>query len=87
MLVKVLAQTTVQHVIRTDLIDPDMKQRIDKFDKELDKRLDDRSFVNDVRSDFYIDDVDEDGKAAHGDGSNTPINEEYGDMMMEDCTK
>ena len=26
---------TVQHVIYTNLIDPDMKWRIDKFDEEL----------------------------------------------------
>ena len=48
---------TVQHVINNGLIDPDMKLRIGKFDEELEKRSDDTNFVDDVRADFYIDDV------------------------------
>ena len=32
---KVVARTTVQHVIITGLIDPDMKRQIEKFDEEL----------------------------------------------------
>ena len=36
---EVFYRTMVQHVICTDLIYPDMKRRIDKFDEELEKRL------------------------------------------------
>ena len=71
-------------MIYTNLIDPDMKWRIDKFDEELQKHLDDKNFVDDVRADFYIDDVDKSNDAAHGDGSNSPNNDAYGDIMMED---
>ena len=28
--------------------------------------------------------MDESGEASHGDGSNTPSDEEYGDMMVEE---
>ena len=54
-----VAWTTEQYVIRTNLLDPEMKGWIDKFDEELEKRLDDTSFVEDVGADLYIDDVDE----------------------------
>ena len=37
---KVVAQNTVKHVICTELIDLVMKHQIEKFDEELDKRLD-----------------------------------------------
>ena len=64
-------RTTVNHVINTYLIDPDTKLRIDKSDEELEKRLYDTDFVDDVRTDFYIDDIDEADEAVHGDGYNT----------------
>ena len=59
-------------MICNDFIYPDMKWRNDKFYEELEKRLDDTNFVDDIRADFYIDDVDEANEEAHGDGSNTP---------------
>ena len=52
-----------------------MKGRIDKFDNELDKRLDDTNFADDVRAGFYIVSVDESDGAAHGDGYNIPSDE------------
>ena len=61
----------VQHVICTDFIDSYMKRRIDKCDEELEKRLDDKNFIYDYRAYFYINNVDEADKAAHGDVSNT----------------
>ena len=42
-----------------------MKWWIDKFDEELEKRLDDTNLFDDVGADFYIDNVKG--------GSNTPI--------------
>ena len=33
--VKVVAQTTVQYVVRTELINPDIKRWVEKFDDEL----------------------------------------------------
>ena len=49
----------VHHVNRTEWIYPGMKRRIDKFDEELAKRLDETNFVADVGDDLYIDDLDE----------------------------
>ena len=80
---KVITQNNVQHMIHTDLINPDMKVQIEKLDEYLEKRLDDTSFFDDVRAGFYIDDVDEANEAEHGDGSNTPSDEAYGDMMTK----
>ena len=79
---KVVTQTTVKHVTRTNLLDSDMKGQIEKFDEELEKVLDDTNFFDDVRFDYYINDVDEADEESHGGGSNTPINEAYGDMMV-----
>ena len=64
-----------------------MKRRIEKFDEELEKRLDDTNFVDDVWADFYIDDVDESTETEHGYGDNTLSDEAYGYIMTEECTK
>ena len=61
----------LHHVICTKLIDPDMKQRIEKFDKFFDKRLYYTNFVDDIGDGFYIDDMDKYYEAAHGGVSNT----------------
>ena len=80
----VVSRTTVQHVSRDDLLDPAMKERIEDFDKDLVKRLDETNFTDDVGAEFYIDDIEDADAAAHGDGSNTPSDKEYGDMMAAD---
>ena len=80
-LVKVVARNTLQHVIFNALIYPDMKRRIDKFDEELEKLLDDTNFVDDIMSDLYIDDVNKYDEAACWDGSNTLSDEAYGGIM------
>ena len=85
--VKNFVWTTVQHVICNDLLDPDMKRRIDNFGEELEERLDDTNFVDDFGANFYIDDVDEANEAAHGDGANTPSDEAYEDMTAENSSK
>ena len=84
MLGKVFAWTTLQNAIFNDLIDPGTKQQIYKFDKELDKRLDDTNFVDDVRADLYIDNADEVNEVEHGDGSNNLSDEAYENMKTEE---
>ena len=81
MLGKFVSRTTLQHVICTEFIDLDTEWRIDKSDEELDKRLDDTNFVDDIMSDLYIDDVNKYDEAACWDGSNTPSDESYGEIM------
>ena len=81
---KFVTRTIAHNVICTNLIDPDMKFRIDKFDGELEKRLDETNFVDDVGAAFYIDDVDEADEASHGDDNTTPSDKSYGYMMEEE---
>ena len=75
---KVVARNKVQHMIYTGLIYPAMKWGIDKFDEELEKRLDGTNYVNDVGSGLYIEKVDGSDETAHEDVSNTPSDETYG---------
>ena len=77
-LVKCFARAMLQHVIHTNLIDPDMKLQIEKFGEQLEKHLHDTKFVDDFGSYLYIDDVDEDNEASHGDRSDTLSDEAYG---------
>ena len=81
---KVDAQNTVQHVIYTNLLDICTKGQIDNFDEDLEKRLDDTDFLDDVRADFYIDDMDEANETAHRDGANNLSNDAYGAIMAEE---
>ena len=64
---KVVALTTIYHVIHSNLLDPYMKGWIEKFDEELEKQLDGTKFVDDVRANLYIDHVDESNEEAHVD--------------------
>ena len=45
--------------------------------------MDDTNFVDGAKADLYIDDMDEDGEASHGDGSNNPSDESYEDAITE----
>ena len=45
--------------------------------------MDETNFVDNIRADFYIDNVDEADEAAHGDVSNTLSDESYGNMIAE----
>ena len=42
------------------------------------------NFVDDAGDDIYIEDMDEDNEAEHGDKSNTPSDDICGDMMEEE---
>ena len=46
--------------------------------------MDGTNFSDDARDDLYIDEIVEADEAAHGDGSNTPSDESYGYMMVEE---
>ena len=80
----VFAWNTIHHVIFTDLLDIEMKGGIDKVYEKLEKWLDDTNFVDNIGADLYINDVDEADEAVHGDGSNTPSDESYGDILVEE---
>ena len=48
------------------------------------KLLDDTNFVDDVKDDVYIDDVDEENEVALGGGSNTTSDGSYRCVMTEE---
>ncbi len=76
---KVIAHTTVQHVVRDDYLNDDVKHDIESFDRSVDERLSDQNFMADPADGFYIqDEPDEvsDGIASTEDG--------YGDMIIPD---
>ena len=80
---KVVSRTTVQHVTRDEHLDPTFSARITEFSKKVEVRLNNQNFVNPAGNDMYIDDIDGADAAAHGDGSNTPTDKNYGDMITE----
>ena len=69
-------------MIHTNMLDPYTKGQIEKFDEDLQKRLNDTNFVDDVGADIFINDMDEYDEVTHGYVSNTSSNETYGGMMV-----
>jgi hypothetical protein len=53
---KVIARTTVQHVVRDDYLNDDIRREIERFDQLVDKRLSDQNFIADGHDGFYIQD-------------------------------
>ena len=83
----VVSRTTVQHVSRDNLLDPVLKEKIKVFDEALEVRLDDTKFTDDTGAEgaeFYIDNIEGADAVAHGEGSNTPSDAEYGDMLVDE---
>ena len=65
---KIIARTTVRHVVRGDYLNDDVKVKLDRFDHLVDDRLSDRNFGLDEPHDFYIQDKPDDGSGAIRDG-------------------
>ena len=61
-----------------------MCERIKDFDEQIEKRLDDTNFVNPEAGELYINEVEDENKVAHRDGTQTPDNDEYSDMNTEE---
>ena len=55
--------------------------KINGFNKALEESLDDTNFTNKEAGDMCIDDIDDAVEAAHGNGSNTPSDDKYADML------
>ena len=72
-----IAETTVQHVTRDDMIDPAIANHIETFNETLTTRLDDTNFkVNDIDHGFE-DDLDDIPQWDMAYGDNTPPDSEY----------
>ena len=79
-----IAETTVQHVTRDDMLDPTVSKSIEKFDEALNKRLDDANFNIAGGAGLSLQEDDYDlpkWDPAYGD--RTPTQEEYGTMGNE----
>ena len=79
-----IAETTVQHVTRDDILDPTISASIEKFNEALNKRLDDTNFIIAGGTGFLLQEDDYDlprWDPAYGD--HTPTQEEYGPMGNE----
>ena len=83
------AETTVQHIIRHDILDPDISLQIKDFDRALSERLDDTNFII---NDFYGFGVEDEGSGmpqwdtwnpAYEDEKTTPSETECGKMMED----
>jgi hypothetical protein len=53
---KVIARTTVQHVVRDDYLNDDIRREIERFDQVVDERLSDQNFMAEGHDGFYIQD-------------------------------
>ena len=53
---KVIARTTVQHVVREDYVNDDTRSQIEHFDRAVEERLSDHDFILHEPNDFYIQD-------------------------------
>ena len=53
---KVIARTTVQHVVRDDYLNVDVKRDINSFNRSVEERLSDQNFMADPPDGFYIQD-------------------------------
>ena len=51
---KVIAHTTVQHVVRDDFLNDDVKREVERFDHAIEERLSDQNFITGDAEGFYI---------------------------------
>ena len=70
-----IAWTTVQHVVREDYLNEDVKIELDRFDRSVDDRLLEDNFALDKPHDFYIQDEPDDA-------SGVARETDYGDMAL-----
>jgi hypothetical protein len=75
----VIARTTVQHVVRNNYLNDDVKRNFESFDRSVEERLSDQNFMADPADGFYI--QDEPDKVPNGIAR---AEEDYGDLIIPD---
>ena len=85
----IIAETTVQHVTRDELNDPEIKSQIEQFDRQMLERMDDTNFDNPELANFHLNDdltlLDERIRdrwpldTAYWDERTTPPDSDYGE--------
>jgi hypothetical protein len=76
---KVIARITVQHVVRNDYLNDDVRRDIESFDRSVEEQLPDQNFMADPAGGFYI--QDEPDVVPNGIAH---TEEDYGDMTTPD---
>ena len=76
---KVIARTKVQHVVRDDYLNNDVKRDLESFDRSVEERLSDQNFMADPADGFYI--QDEPDEVPNGIAR---TEDDYGDMIIPD---
>jgi len=86
---QIVSKMSVEHVTRDDYLTEDKKKKIEAFNEKLEARLDDTNFVlqgeDGVDLKMLEDYVDEDGIGNMMDQDKAPTQEEYNDMVVEEC--
>jgi hypothetical protein len=80
----------VEHVTRDDYLNEDMKAKVKEFEKKLGEHLDDSNFILQGGDDInlkMLEDLDDEGIGAMVEDGITPTEEEYDDMIVEECPK
>jgi hypothetical protein len=77
---KVIARTTVQHVVRDDYVNEDVRHEIERFDQSIEERLSDQNFIAADTQGFYIQD-----ELADVPTGIIRAEEDYGDMATADA--
>ena len=72
---KIIARTTVQHVVREDYLNADVKLKLERFDHSIGDRLSDQNYALDDPNSFYI----QDEPADEPTGTRA---DDYGDMNL-----
>ena len=62
---KLILKNSVEHVIRDDYLNREVKKQIDKFNENLDKRLDKKNFIFEENS-YFVDLEYDDDDHNHG---------------------
>ena len=80
---KIIARTTVQHVVREDYVNDETRLQIEHFDRDIEERLSDHDFVIHETNDFYIQpDVDYDSMTTPAPMEADDMNDEIMDKYL-----
>jgi hypothetical protein len=80
----------VEHVTRDDYLNEDTKANVKEFEEKLGECLDDSNFIlqgEDGVNLKMLEDLDDEGIGTMMEDRITPTEEEYDDMIVEECPK
>jgi hypothetical protein len=87
---QVVSKTSVEHVTCDYYLNEDTNAKVKDFEKKLGEQLDDSNFILQGEAGVnlkMLEDLDNEGIGAMEENGITLIEEEYDDMMVEECPK